>query len=1583
MGAFEKILAQPVANFTGSPLSGCAPLVVNFTDNSTGDPAGWDWDLGNGTLSALQNPSTTYIIPGQYTVTLTVTNTAGTNTITKTAYITVYDKPVVNFTVNDSSNCVPFISKFTDLSTTSFGTITSWEWNFDDATSSTLQHPQHSFTQTGNYNISLKVTNDAGCFNILNKLAYIKAADPLQPSFSFTQPVMCRPPETITFTNTTQGPGTLNYVWDFGDSSSSSTANPSHIYTDGGTFSIKLVVNNNIGCTDTLIYRDTLTIKNNQVRIDALDTVCINTMMTLTNGSTSEPLTSRWIFDDGSTGFGTTMTKTWTNAGTHTVKLVTNFGSCSDSATKTIIVLEPPTANFTVADSNSCKAPFTVNFTDASTGALYWNWYFGDSSFSNNQNPSHTYTAEGRYDVRLTVTNAPGCTNTFTKYSFIRIAPLSIEVDKKEGGGCIPYIFKPYPSITSLDSISSLLWDFGNGHTSDVMYPTEIYTTLGTYTVKFFIVTVNGCRDSVVIDSAVRTGTPPVVDFTFNPNQVCPRTNVLFTSQAAPADRWLWEFGDNSTSTDEDPVHQYLDSSVYSVKLIAWNNGCSDSIEKSRIITVLPGVARFTPEFNCTNKKEVRFKDGSVAAQSWRWDFGDGSTSTLQNPVHQFANYQAYHVSLTTNSGACTNTDSITINIIDEAADFSAEKNTGCRLEKFTFYPGSVNRDNIAQYIWDFGDGSTDSTTVADSLKHSYENGGAYTVSLTVTDLNGCSSTKIKTGFIHVFAPHAAFALNTAGGCTNKTVSFTDSSTSNIVQWYWNFGDGQTRLYRSTPPALIPYTYSSTGQYYPSLIITDSAGCVDSVMHPVPISIYQPIADFSSPNFITCINDRVQFQNTSLGEGMTYSWDFGDNSFSTDSTPVKQYTGDGDYTPTLTVTDAFGCKDTLSKKDYIQVRTVTSAFNTNDTNGLCIPYHAAFTNSSANASSYSWDFGDGGYSSTANPDYYYSAPGVFYAKLTAKRSNTCYSTDSVRIRINAPSGVLNYHPQNGCSPLNVAFSVTTTDRVSFIWDFNDGTSYTSNNSAVNYTYYLPGNFIPRVILKDSLGCAVPVFSTDTIRLYNTKVNFIAEDPIVCNGEAVQFRDSSFSGSPVITRQWDFGDGSFSNETDPLHQYAAPGNYTVKLFITTRYGCRDSLVRTNYVKVYTKPEVSITGNNSEYCGAVSVYFSGNQLDAGNGSMQWKWDLGNGNTSSWQNPPVQQYSDTGNYRIQLTASYNEGCADTAITNIFIKALPNIVTGNDTSICSGVPVQLHAAGADNFRWQSAGSLSCVNCNSPVLNTQHDIYVYVTGSNNTGCEKTDSIFITVKKPFILSGAADTATCSGKTVQLNLTGAEKYTWSPATGLSNASIHDPVVTTATTASYKVIASDSADCFTDSATITIKVYEQPFVNAGADISINAANAITLTPQYSGDITYYQWAPAEGLNCYDCANPTATLKGSTTYTIEVSNPGGCSASDDIHIFVKCDNSSITMPTAFSPNNDGRNDKFYPVGNGNVTISSFRIFNRLGQMIFISGNFRLNDKSGGWDGKYQGQDMPAGNYVYAIEFVCGNNEVSVVKGNVVIVR
>ena len=241
------------ANFTASTTSGCSPIVVNFQDQSSGNITSWFWDFGNGATSTLQNPSTTYFTPGAYSVKLTVTNAQGSNTLTRSQYITIWGKPTLNFKVSDSAGCFPLRAQFTDLSTPSAGTSnTTWFWDFGDGSQSTTQNPLHAYTTAGNFTVNLKVTNDKGCYAVLAKPSYIKVSPGVQAAFSNSQPAVCQPPFNISFTNSSTGTGTITWLWDFGDGNTSTVQNPAHVYTTPGNYTVSLAATSSNGCSDTL-----------------------------------------------------------------------------------------------------------------------------------------------------------------------------------------------------------------------------------------------------------------------------------------------------------------------------------------------------------------------------------------------------------------------------------------------------------------------------------------------------------------------------------------------------------------------------------------------------------------------------------------------------------------------------------------------------------------------------------------------------------------------------------------------------------------------------------------------------------------------------------------------------------------------------------------------------------------------------------------------------------------------------------------------------------------------------------------------------------------------------------------------------------------------------------------------------------------------------------------------------------------------------------------------------------------------------------------------------------------------------------
>jgi len=461
---------SPVANFSANPQTGCSPLIVLFQDLSTGNPTSWSWDFGNGNTSTLQNPSATYITPGTYTIRLTATNATGSNTLTQTAYITVYENPVVNFTADNTSGCFPFRVQFTDQSTAGSGnTNVSWQWDFGNGATSTLQNPLVTYTTAGTYTVTLTVTNDKGCRKVFVRPNYITITSGVIAGFINTTSTVCRPPVSISFTDTSTGPGILSYQWDFGDGNTSSVTNPVNIYNTAGSYIVTLITTSSAGCVDTFRSPVPIVIGGIATSFTAPASTCTNETITLTNTSSPLPVSTLWNFGDGNTATTLNAKHAYTTAGVYTIRLYNTYSTCQDSAQQTITINPQPVADFSSPDTIRCEPSLTSNFTDLSTGGVTaWQWDFGDGGTSTLQNPSHTYTAYGLYTVTLITTNGFGCKDTVTKTNYVKIQRAQISIPSLPARGCVPYTLMPVANVTALDNITSWFWDFGYGNTSNL-----------------------------------------------------------------------------------------------------------------------------------------------------------------------------------------------------------------------------------------------------------------------------------------------------------------------------------------------------------------------------------------------------------------------------------------------------------------------------------------------------------------------------------------------------------------------------------------------------------------------------------------------------------------------------------------------------------------------------------------------------------------------------------------------------------------------------------------------------------------------------------------------------------------------------------------------------------------------------------------------------------------------------------------------------------------------------------------------------------------------------------------------------------
>lgn len=1322
----------PVANFTANTISGCSPLVVTFKDLSSNGPTSWLWDFGNSSISTDPNPTATYFTPGTYNVKLTVTNANGNNTLTRTNYITVYSAPTVNFSAGNTVGCFPLPVQFTDLSTAGTGNVnTQWQWNFGDGAISNQQSPAHTYASAGNFNIILKVTNDKGCSKVLSKPAYIQVSPGAVADFTNTAPLSCTPPVNIDFTNISTGPGTLTYLWNFGDGTTSTLQNPSHTYNVTGSFNVTLTTSSTLGCSSTTVKNNTVVLSPNITSFSVVDTVTVNNNATFTNTSNPLPSSQSWNFGDGNSSTAANPVKAYTIPGTYSVTLANTYGNCSFNVTKTIVVISNTLANFSSSDTISCQIPYLVHFQDQSIGAVSWLWDFGDSSLgSTAKNPIHTYTSYGNFNVSLISTNATGRKDTITKTNFIKIARATIDVTGLPANGCVPFTINPNPNITTFGTVTSYLWNFGDGFSSTLKTPSHTYSLPGTYTVRLIITTSLGCSDTLTIPNAVRVGTKPTANFSATPLIACIKSPVQFTDLSILADEWNWDFGDGNYDANKNPSHSFPIPGTFNVTLTIKNNGCPDSLKKISYINILPPLSGIGLTPDCSLRTKFTFTDKSTGPLSWKWDFGDGSPlSILQNPPpHIFPSLGAYSVSLIVTNGGCADTSSLPIRAINENPDFTSNSLAGCRKTDILFTATNINAANITQFDWDFGDGTNMGVTDT-TVTHRYANSGNYTVSLVTTDLNGCKDTIIKNSYFRANGPVANFNGINTGGCNGLTAIFNDLSTTDgvnpIISWQWSYGDGTVQTFAS--PISI-HTYNTVGTFSVTLKVLDASGCFDTITVNDLVHSTDPSVTFSTTDTLTCPGANISWKVTATGTINNYLWNFGDGTTSPLGSPPKSYSNTGSYSVKLFVTDSYGCTDSLFRSNYINVSVPLANFTIDDSVSSCAPFEVNFTNKSTFYSSQLWTFEPGIISSLQNPAHYYLTPGVYNAELIVTSPGGCMDTAyrTVRLFDNA-STTITYNPLNGCKPQAVDFNVVTNGPATYFWDFGDGQSLSSIAASITHTYNTFGDFTPKIILQDPTGCLTPITGSATVSIVGAIAKFGLDKTKLCSDELVNFIDSTTFNDPITSYTWNFGDGNISNLQNPSHFYSGTGTYSIYLAVKTQLGCVDTAHKNNALKILASPRARIDGD-SAICKSSPLQLFGNLLAQDTSTVTWNWSFGNGNISTLPNPPVQTYDSSGNYVVSLITASSNGCIDTTTKNIHIHPLPTVSMPPDITVVAGSTFTIPANYSGNmstYLWSPTIFLSCNTCPQPDVTPDYDKNYIVSFTDSNGCRNTGSILI------------------------------------------------------------------------------------------------------------------------------------------------------------------------------------------------------------------------------------------------------------------
>jgi PKD repeat protein len=560
----------PKAEFFASPTEGCIPLTVVFTDLSSNDPTQWQWTFPGGTpsTSTQRNPVVIYKAYGLYDVTLKVTNPYGNSTVTYKQYIFANAKPVASFKTN-------IIERWVRFTNTSLYDGT-YEWDFGDGETSNDRDPDHTYADDGVYDVVLRAENDCGVNEIKVRITIVTTPVAL---FTADTTAGCATLK-VKYTNLSSK-NVTSWAWDFpgGTPSTSTLFEPVVEYKTHGVFDVRLTAKNSKykATAEKLMY-----IHVDSLPVSAFDTTMNDKEVSFTNKSIFAK-TWEWDFGDGKKSTELNPVHTYT-PGSYLATLTVTNPCGTKTFTKQIIIGNSFSVGFKIDQSKGC-VPYTVQYTNTSIGASFYQWTFpgGTPSSSTEQNPLVVYNNPGLFEAVLLAGNS-------TDTAFV-VGADKIEVLAVPEGDYTSAVSGSDVYFTNQSKFGSdYQWDFGDGNTSVETSPIHHYAAEGEYTVR--MITTNLCGSDTTIH-VIAVYLIPKVDFGSDTTVLCGSGLIQFISKtSSDVKTWSWQFdgGTPDVSDQKNPLVHYDKKGTYSVKLTVVNSNGQNELVKQAYIKVISTV---------------------------------------------------------------------------------------------------------------------------------------------------------------------------------------------------------------------------------------------------------------------------------------------------------------------------------------------------------------------------------------------------------------------------------------------------------------------------------------------------------------------------------------------------------------------------------------------------------------------------------------------------------------------------------------------------------------------------------------------------------------------------------------------------------------------------------------------------------------------------------------------------------------------------------------------------------------------------------------------------------------------------------
>jgi PKD repeat protein len=1302
-----EILPAPVANFTFS-VNKYEVTFVNGSVNATS----YDWDFGDGENSNEENPVHTYNNAGTYLVVLTATSQCGTST----KAITVNTAPKADFRGSPIVGCAPLTVQMTNLSSSN---AVTYVWSFPGGVPATSNqtNPSVVYALPGTYSVSLKATNFSGSDTII-RVNYIKVKT--KPTAKFTSAVN---DVIATFTNTSTGDPN-SYFWSFGDGDTSIVANPVHTYANSGTYEVILTATNECGSSsDTMSVVILSTLPPNAVFSASPSIGCISynpvpaydhIVVVVGGKANSDPV------------FGNSNAPFINSLANNGAKFINSNG-----------VFDPSQPNYLALYSGSDQGvtndnPITSAFTSANLGRAlidaqksYATYSEGlpsvgfdgpvNGNYSRIHNPAANWMGGGTNQIPAT-SNQP-----FTAFpiNFDSLPNVAFVIPDQCSGGhdvCPPLnnSVKQFDSWIQNNLDAYKQWCVDHNSLLIVTYDENAYSgTNKIATVIYGAHVENGVYNQSIdhynvlrtIEEANRLSVHAGAAANALPIENCwtpeaPSLTVKINNNSTGASSYLWHFpgGSPDTSLLANPTVKYSTPGIYTATLIATNSNGSDTIFTTITVNTLP-----TPGFSYSvfEDTSITFTNYSAGATSYLWTFGDGDSSAIASPVHDYpsldsiVNYTVIMQAIN-DCGTVSDTQMVTV-ITDPKAKFTASVNAGCAPLSVQF--SNTSSSNATSFDWQFPGGNPSSSTAQTPPLVEYSVPGTYTVTLTASNVAGSSTATqsvIVTG-----GPSAGFTSTVS----LLTATF-NNTTSNGISYHWDFGDGG-----SSTDAGPTHVYAADGTY--TVVLTATNNCGTSTFTQNVIITTAPGAGFSVSTTSGCAVLSVNFTDISSGSPVSWAWSFpgGTPASSSDQNPTVQYFAPGVYDVTLVVTSIGGGTSSFTQPGIVTVNGAPGAGFTSSTNGSTVD----FTNTSLNATSYIWNFGDASNSTDENPSHTYLNDGVYTVTLLA--TNNCGTTilEQTVVVSTPPTAAFTASGSTGCTPFAVQLTnASSSNATSFLWDFPGGTPSSSTEVNPSVIWNTAGVYTVTLTAFNAAGSSS---STTTITV-NTAPT--AGFTYQIGGLTAIFNNISLDGTSY---SWNFGDGSAPDtEANPSHTYSQPGTYVVLLSVAN--DCGTVTTTQNVVVEGASPVPAISANNTVGCLPFSAQFT--DQSAGDPTA-WSWTFQGGTpASSTEENPFVSYSAPGTYDVVLE-----------VTNIFgtsTQTFPGYITvqppptATFTFVANQLVVSFTSVvqNATTYSWNFGDGGSSTEQNPTHTYTNPGTYnVFLAVSNNCGTFLVEQIVV------------------------------------------------------------------------------------------------------------------------------------------------------------------------------------------------------------------------------------------------------------------